>query len=127
MRTLAFVMSLAIIAVGALGIFAPPVLVWIARHSLAPFELYSIAAIRIAFGLLLFSVASTSRTPKTLRVVAFIPLAAGIAMPFVGIERAQTVIEWWTQQGYSVVRLTAVPLLAVGGFIAYACAPGSKR
>lgn len=127
MKTLAFVMSLVIIAVGALGIFAPPALVWIAKYSLAPLELYSIAAIRVAFGLLLFSVASTSRAPKTLRVVAFIPLVAGIVTPFVGIERAQTVIEWWTQQGSDFVRLTAFPLLALGGFIAYACAPGSTR
>jgi ABC-type multidrug transport system permease subunit len=92
-KTLAFVMSLVIIAVGAVGILAPPALVWIAQHSLAPVELYAIAAVRVAFGLLLISVASASRVPKTLRVVAFIPLVAGIATPFVGIERAQTVIE----------------------------------
>ncbi|MGD0887477.1 MAG: hypothetical protein ABSA46_21755 [Thermodesulfovibrionales bacterium] len=122
MKTLAFVVSLVIIAVGAVGILAPPALVWIAQHSLAPVELYSIAAVRVAFGLLLISVASASRAPKTLRVVAFIPLVAGIATPFVGIERAQTV----TQQGSGVVRLSAVPLLALGGFIAYACAPARR-
>jgi len=121
MKTLAFVMSLVIIAVGAVGILAPRALVWIAQHSLAPVELYSVAAVRVGFGLLLVSVASASRAPKTLRVVAFIPLVAGIATPFVGIERAQTVIEWWTHQRSGVVRLTAVPLLALGGFIAYAC------
>jgi hypothetical protein len=121
-KTLAFVVSLVIIAVGAVGILAPPALVWIAQHSLAPVELYSIAAVRVAFGLLLISVASASRAPKTLRVVAFIPLVAGIATPFVGIERAQTV----TQQGSGVVRLSAVPLLALGGFIAYACAPARR-
>ncbi len=126
MKTLAFVMSLVIIAVGAVGILAPPALVWIAQHSLAPVKLYSITAVRVVFGLLLISVASASRAPKTLRVVAFIPLVAGIATPFVGIERAQTVIEWWTQQGSGVVRLTAVPLLALGGFIAYACAPARR-
>jgi hypothetical protein len=122
-KTLAFVMSLVIIAVGAVGILAPLGIVWIAQHSLAPVELYSIAVVRVAFGMLLISVAFASRAPKTLRVVAFIPLVAGIATPFVGIERAQTVIEWWTQQGSGVVRLTAVPLLALGGLIAYAYAP----
>jgi hypothetical protein len=74
----------------------------------------------------IFKKPSGSRAPKTLRVVAFIPLVAGIATPFVGIERAQTVIEWWTHQGSGVVRLTAVPLLALGGFIAYACAPARR-
>jgi hypothetical protein len=39
-KTLAFVMSLVIIAVGAVGILTPPALVWIAQHSLAPVKLY---------------------------------------------------------------------------------------
>jgi hypothetical protein len=81
MKTLAFVMSLVIIAVGAVGILAPRALVWIAQHSLAPAELYSVAAVRVAFGLLLVSVASGSRAPKTLRVVAFIPLVASLRTP----------------------------------------------
>ena len=93
MKTVAFVMSLFIIAVGAAGILAPSALVWMAKHSLAPVELYSVATIRVAFGLLLISVAPASRAPKTLRVVAFIPLVAGIATPFIGIERAQAAIE----------------------------------
>ena len=125
-KTLAFVIGLCIIAVGAVGILAPSGLIWIAQHSIAPGELYFIAAFRVAFGLLLLSVASASRAPKTLRVVAFIPLVAGIATPFVGVERAPAIIEWWSQQGSGVVRVTAVLVLALGGFFAYACAPARR-
>ena len=98
-KTLAFVIGLCIIAVGAVGILAPSGLVWIAHHADAPVDLYVIAAIRVAFGVLLLSVAPASRAPRTLRAVAVIPLVAAIATPFVGVERARATIEWWTQQG----------------------------
>lgn len=126
MKTLAFLIGLIIIAVGAVGILAPSGLVWLAQHSVTPGMLYFIAAFRVAFGLLLISVASASRAPKALRVFAFIPLVAGIATPFVGVERAPAMIEWWLQQGSGLVRLLAVLLLALGGFVAYACAPSRR-
>jgi hypothetical protein len=124
-KTLAFAIGLLIIGVGTVGILAPSGLVWIANHSVAPVELYVIAAIRVAFAVLI-SVAPASRAPKTLRVVAVIPFVAAIATPFVGVERAPAIIESWSQHGSGLVRLSAVPLLALGGFVAYACAPALR-
>jgi hypothetical protein len=125
-KTVAFVIGLGIAAVGAGGILAPSAFIWIAHRADAPVNLYVITAIRVAFGVLLFSVASTSRAPRTLRGVAVIPLLAALAMPIVGAERARATIEWWTQQGFGVIRLTGIPLLALGGFVAYACAPARR-
>jgi len=125
-KTLAFVSGLCIIAVGATGIVAPSGLVWIGQRFATPKEWYALGAVRVAFGLLLLSVAKTSRAPRTLRVVACIPLLAGIgalATPFVGLERARAAIEWWSQLGSGVARFSAIPLLALGGFVAYACDP----
>jgi catechol 2,3-dioxygenase-like lactoylglutathione lyase family enzyme len=98
----------------------------IAHHAVSPAQLYFIAVVRVAFGVLLISVAARSRAPNTLRVVALVPLVAGIATPFVGVERAPAIIEWWSQQGSAVIRLTAIAVLALGGFVAYACAPGAR-
>jgi hypothetical protein len=125
-KTIAFVIGLIIITVGAVGILAPSGLMWLAHYSVTPVKLYIIAAFRVAFGFLLISVASASRAPKALRVFAFIPLASGIATPFVGAESAPGFIEWWSQQGSGLVRLTGVLLLAFGGFVAYACAPARR-
>jgi drug/metabolite transporter superfamily protein YnfA len=125
-KTLAFVIGLCIFAVGAVGIVAPSALVWIAHRADAPAPLYLVTAIRVAFGVLLLAVAPASRAPRALRAVAVIPLVAAIAMPILGVERARATIEWWTQQGSAVVRLTGIPLLALGGFVAYACAPGES-
>jgi hypothetical protein len=125
-KDLAFVVALLILAVGAVGILLPSGLVWIAQHSVTSGAFYIIATVRIAFGLVLISVASGSRAPKTLRVLGYFILIAGIATALTGlvaIERARAIIEWWLQHGSGVVRLTGILVLALGGFIAYACAP----
>ena len=130
MKTLAFVFGLCILAVGAGGIFAPSGLVWIAQHFVVTSEaFYGLATVRVAFGLVLISVASASRAPKALRVLGYVILIAGIMtalMGLVGIGRARASIECWLQQGSSVVRLTGVLILALGSFVAYACAPARR-
>jgi uncharacterized membrane protein YidH (DUF202 family) len=122
-------MTLVIMAVGAVGVVVPSGLVWIAQHSLTSGAFYVIAIARIALGLVLIAVASVSRAPKTLRVLGYFIVIAGIAtalMGLAGMERARAIIEWWLQQGSGVVRLTGVVVLALGGFVAYACAPARR-
>lgn len=126
---LAYIFSLCIVAVGAVGILAPSGLVWIAQHFVTPGPFYIIAMVRVAFGLVLISVAAASRAPKALRVVGYVIVIAGIATALMGllaIGRARTGIEWWLQEGSGVVRLTGVLVLAFGAFVAYACAPGRR-
>jgi hypothetical protein len=124
--TLAFVFGLCISAVGAVGILAPSSLLWLAHHFVTSGAFYVIATVRIAFGLILISVASASRAPKALRVLGYIILILGVTTALTGlmaIGKARGAIEWWLQQGSGLVRLTGVLLLALGGFVAYACAP----
>lgn len=126
MKILAFVFGLLIGAVGAVGIVAPSGLVWVAEHSVTSGAFYVIATVRVAFGLVLISAASVSRAPKTLRILGYVILIAGITtalMGLVAMERAHAIIEWWLRQESGVVRLTGIPLLALGGYVAYACAP----
>ena len=129
MKNLAFVVALLILAVGAVGILVPSGLVWIAQHSVTSGVFYVIAAVRVVFGAVLISVASVTRTPKTLRVLGYLVLIAGIATALTGlvaIERARAIIEWWLQQGSGGVRLAGALVLALGGFVAYACAPARR-
>jgi hypothetical protein len=126
MKTLAFVMGLCIASFGVVGMIAPSGLVWIAEHSASSAVFYVVATVRVAFGLILISVAAVSRAPKALRVLGWLILITGIATALTGlvaIERAHSIIEWWLQQGPVVIRLTGIPVIALGGFVAYACAP----
>lgn len=130
MKTAAFGMALAIMTIAAIGIVMPSGLVWIAQRSASSNAFYLIASVRIAFGLVLIAAASASRAPRALAVLGYFILIAGIATALTGlfaIDRASALIDWWLQQGAAVVRLTAAVVLALGGFIAYACAPGRAR
>jgi hypothetical protein len=106
----------------------PSVLVWLAQQfiTIGAIGFYIIAVIRIAFGLLLISVAPASRAPRAVRVLGYVILVLGVATALtglVGIGHGQAAIEWWLKQGPGVFRLTAVFVFALGGFIVFTCAP----
>jgi uncharacterized membrane protein YwaF len=125
-KSLAFIAALLIAAFGFVGLVAPAIPVGLAHHAATAGVFYIIAAIRVAFGLLLISVAPSSRAPRTIRILGWIILIAGIITAITGtvaIDQARTMIEWWTQQGTALLRLTGAILMVFGGFIAWACAP----
>jgi hypothetical protein len=126
MKGVAFVAGLCIAVVGAVGVLMPSSLVWIAQHFVTPEAFYGLAAVRVAFGLVLVSAAPVSRGPKALRVLGYVIVIAGIATALAGgrgIGPARASIEWWLRQGPVVIRVTGLPVLALGAFVAYACAP----
>jgi hypothetical protein len=128
-KALAFVIGLCILTVGAVGIVAPSGLVWIATQFVTSEAFYVLAAVRVAFGLVLISAASASRAPRALRILGYAIVIAGATTALTGllaIGRARASIEWWLHQGSGVVRLTGVAVLALGGFVAYACAPARR-
>ena len=45
---------------------------------------------------------------------------------WLAIGAARHTIESWLRQGPVVVRLTGILVVALGGFVAYACAPGGR-
>lgn len=125
-KWVAFAFGTCIAVVGVAGVLVPDVLVWIARRfdTSAPWLL--LAAVRITVGALLITAAPRSRFPRGLRalgavivVLALLTLLAGVA----GVEQASGAIDAWLAMGMTVVRLTALPVVALGGFMAYACWP----
>lgn len=130
MKTLAFVFGLCISTVGTVGILVPSAMVLLAQHFVTSGSFYFIATVRIAFGLILISVASASRAPKALRILGYVILILGITTALAGlvaIGQARDTIDWWLHQGSGLVRMTSVLLLALGGFVAYACTPNRRR
>jgi len=125
---LAFIIGLAIASVGAVGVIVPSGLVWLAQQVLdaGALAFYVVATVRIAFGALLISVASASRSPRALRAVGCFIVALGIATaltPAFAMERARGEIQWWVQQGPGVVRLTSLLICTLGSFVARASRP----
>ena len=130
MKTLAFSIALVIMALGLFGGLVPSAFIWIAQHVVTSGAFYVIATIRVAFGLVLISAAAGSRAPKTLRVMGWVILLAGIITALMGLlamDGARSMVEWMLQRELVVLRLMGVLVLSIGGFIAYACAPTSKH
>ena len=123
-KTIALVIGMCITVAGIVGTLAPSCLLWLAERFDTSFQWYALALVRLAIGVLLLSVSKSSRAPKTLRVVAFVPLLAGLAIPIVGVERARAAIAWWSLQGSGYMRLSALPVLVLGSLVMYACGPG---
>ena len=126
MKVLAFAIGIVILTIGVLGMIAPSLLISIGQLFVVPAAWYVLAVVRVAIGVLLLVVANSSRVPRALRVVAFVPLLAGLAIPFVGVSRAQEMVERWSLQESWLIRLSALPVIALGGFVAYACAPSRR-
>ena len=126
MKSLAFSLGLGIGALGALGMLVPSGAIWLAQRFVTPGAIYAAAALRIAFGLILISAAPASRRPRALRILGYVLVILGIGTAFAGLlgmEYVRASVDWWLQQGSGILRLSALVVLALGAFIAYACAP----
>jgi hypothetical protein len=126
MKSLALLVALFIMVVGVAGIFTPDSLIRVGRYVVTPVGLYAVAVFRVGIGLVLMLVARMSRAPKTLRAFGAVALVAGLATPLFGVERARAIVDWEATQGTALIRVGAGLALAIGGFIAFAVAPGRR-
>jgi hypothetical protein len=118
--SLALLIGLGILALGVVGLLVPERLAVLAEHLATPQGLYVAATLRVAIGLVLLRVAPASRAPLALRVLGWLAVIAGLVTPFVGVERARDMIEWWLARDSAVVRVWAAVAAAFGGFLLYA-------
>ena len=123
MRLLAILIGLFIVALGILGMAAPTVLLDTTEFALTQVGLYVAAALRVAFGIVLIAAAPVSRLPRTVRILGILFIVAGVITPFVGVERAREIVDWWTVQGPIFMRAWAAIAVVLGVFIIYAFTP----
>lgn len=127
MAFVAFILSLLIAGIGAVGVLSPSALIALVMHMRGPFGLYFAAALRLLLGSALFVAAPRSRAPRVFRVLGALTIVAGLALPFLGVERFDALLGWWTAQGGAMTRLWAVIALTIGLLIAYGVIPKEAR
>ena len=123
MRILAFVLSLSVVVLGALGIVSPMMLLGVVRKFESPAGIYAAAALRIMLGVALFLSAPTSRVQEVVRILGIIIFVVGIITPLFGIERFRRLLNWWSERGPVFMRVWAGFALGFGLFLAYAVMP----
>lgn len=124
LRLCAILFSLGIAGLGALGIAAPSVLIALGASFMLPPALYTVAAVRVAFGVLLMAIAAGSRMPRTLRVIGVFIVLAGLLTPFAGVLPFDEALAWFSGDRLGLFRLVAMLPLVGGIFLAYAISPG---
>ena len=123
MSRLAAFLGLVIASIGLVGVAVPTALLEISSIALTPAGLYSAAAFRIVVGVVLIFAAVPSRMPRTVRVLGALIVIAGLATPFVGVDRARALVDWWSALGPVFMRAWAALAVALGLFIVYAVSP----
>jgi len=123
MNFIAFILSLFIAALGALGMVSPMRLLNIVRHFQSQAGIYAAAALRIILGVALFFAAPTSRAPEVVRILGIIILVAGLITPLFGLKCFRRLLDWWSARGPAFMRVWAGFALAFGLLLAYAVKP----
>lgn len=113
-------LAVALAAIGAIGVVSPALLVELARPLLSPGALYGVAAIRVAFGVVLLLAAPPSRMPRTVRALGVFLIVAGVLTPVLGAERALAILDWWSGQPDWLTRIWSGAAVAFALFVAYA-------
>lgn len=117
---LAIAIAVLIVGFGVWGIISPATLLTFLSRWQTREGLWAGAAIRLMFGLALWSAAPLSRVPTTLQVVGVIFVVAGIAMPFIGLARFKSMVAWWLNKPPSFTRIWAAATLVLGVFFVWA-------
>jgi hypothetical protein len=123
MLILAFVLSLSVVVLGALGIVSPMMLLGVVRKFESPAGIYAAAALRIMLGVALFLSAPTSRVQEIVRILGIIIFVMGIITPLFGTERFRRLLNWWSERGPVFMRVWAGFALGFDLFLAYAVMP----
>ena len=121
MRLAALLVALFTIGAGMAGIVSPDGGTTLRRVYFAtPGRFYTAGAVRVAMGLVLILAASSSRWPRTLRVLGALMCLQALTATLLGLERARVIMEWEGMQGSALLRAGAVVALATGAFVAFA-------
>jgi hypothetical protein len=123
MNIVAFILSLAVAALGIMGMLFPTRLAETGKLFLRPGGLFVAAAIRITLGAALYLAAPASRAPGTLMALGIFIIITGFITPLFGRERASRMIDWWTSKGPAFMRLWGALASILGLFLAYAVMP----
>lgn len=120
MNALAVFFGFIIAGIGLLGAAAPTILLEATPFLLTNAGLYSAAAFRIIVGVVLLAAAAASRMPRTLRVLGALIVLGGIVTLFIGVDRAQAMVDWWAALGPAFMRGWAFLAVLFGSFIIHA-------
>jgi hypothetical protein len=122
MATLVTLVALFMLGLGLYGLIAPRRLAGFVALWRSERGLWTAAGVRILFGIALWLAAPASKAPLALRVLAVVTLAAGSALPFLGLARFTAVLDWWLERPVAWQRAWLGLAAGLGAFLLWAVA-----
>src|SRR5215467_12399799 len=95
MIALALILCAAIAAMGVVIIVKPALVHDLTRLFADKRGMWIAATIRAVLALGLFAAAAESKAPTILRILGLLILLVAIALPILGLDRHQQMIDWW--------------------------------
>jgi hypothetical protein len=114
--------ALFMIGIGLYGLLAPQRLAGFIALWRSDRGLWTAAALRILFAVALWLAAPASKAPLALSILAGITLAAGIALPVLGLARFTAVLDWWQERPVGLQRAWLGLAAGLGVFLLWAVA-----
>lgn len=120
--TIVTLIAILIAALGLYGLISPEGLAAFASRWRSKHGLWTAAAIRLVFGAALWLVAPYAHTPLVLKILAGLAVAAGVALPFLGLARFAAMLDWWSALPAGVQRAWSGLAACLGMFLLWAVA-----
>jgi len=120
MTALVLILCAAIAVMGLVVIFAPARADDLTRLFADKTGLWVATAIRAVLGLGLFAAAGDSKAPVLLRIFGGLILIVAIAMPLLGLDRHQRMINWWLARDRKIQIICGAASFVLGVVLIYA-------
>ena len=123
MRHLVALAALLMIALCALGVVAPALLVGVVT-GWPPDSRFDVAVgVRVVLGVIFLLGASRCRVPAIIYGIGILALAAALLLVLLGEPRVDALITWWAQQPALAIRAWCALAALLGVLILYAALP----
>jgi len=111
------VVSVIVVCMGIFGLISPAGVVAFVSRWQSPAGLWTASIIRLVFGIALWLVAPSSRTPVVLKVVSVVSVASAVVLLLAGVSRFESILSWWFHQSTVFQRGWSAVAVAGGAFI----------
>jgi hypothetical protein len=108
---------------GAAIVVRPTSLPAFADLFLSPTGFWIAVGLRLLMGVLMWSVAGSSRAPAALRLLGGLMVVSAFVLPVIGLDGMIAVVEWGTGLSRWVLRNVGLLAALLGAFITWAVSP----
>ena len=123
---LALAIGILVTCLGFLGIAAPDDFASLIAEVQKRSNIYLLAALRVAIGVILLLAAGGSRTPFFLGTLGVFVILGGLISPFMAVPLRQSVQRWVAGGSSIPMQAWAGVALVIGAFITYTTAPRKR-